>query len=586
MKAILLVRVSTDRQEFDEQERIIYNQAIKDGYNDCDIIPIREKESAIKLTEEERKGLNRMKEAIESDKEINCVYAWEISRIARKKKVLFSILDYLITRKIQLKIKEPFITLLNSDGTVNEASETTFTLFAQMAESEMRNKTARFSRSKTASKSKGKYIGGFYPFGYCVDEEGYFQIKEDEAEEVRFIFNSYVTARHSVKTITAEARLKGFRINKSYQVRNILTNNSYAGLNEGGVKYPQIISKEMFRLSREIAQKNNTNIGLKTKNFYLCAGLIKCHLCGYRYSGIKGTHQYTCRGKLSPDTYNLPHKCSAPSISINLLDAIVWEFTKKVESFNPSDLISEVARIEREIEELNKQIENCNHLLELNEKNRAKNNKMYKIDAISDSEYETENNKIKAERKNIENDIKTINEKIKGLNDLKAYRTSYETVKGNLDNITDLPTRREIIRNNIEYIKIYNADISQHKIIRIKCKRYDYESFFIASATSHKSYAQQYNHHTKFNEETKMIDVYIDNEYKCSYSWYQAMAENALYSRTLVFNKELHYKDNYNPVKAKEQREKNKEKRNARARELYKVRQEELKKSQQTEQPD
>lgn len=46
MKAILLVRVSTDRQEFDEQERIIYNQAIKDGYSDCDIIAIREKESS------------------------------------------------------------------------------------------------------------------------------------------------------------------------------------------------------------------------------------------------------------------------------------------------------------------------------------------------------------------------------------------------------------------------------------------------------------------------------------------------------------------------------------------------------------
>ena len=172
------------------------------------------------------------------------------------------------------------------------------------------------------------------------------------------------------------------------------------------------------------------------------------------------------------------------------------------------------------------------------------------------------------------------------MNDLKAYRTSYETVKGNLDNITDLPTRREIIRNNIEYIKIYNADISQHKIIRIKCKRYDYESFFIASATSHKSYAKQYNPHSKFNEETKMIDVYIDDEYKCSYSWYQAMAEDALYSRTLVFNKELHYKDNYNPVKAKEQRDKNKEKRNARARELYRIKQEQLKRNQQTEQPE
>lgn len=89
MKAILLVRVSTDRQEFDEQERIIYNQAIKDGYNDCDIMPIKEKESGIKLSEEERQGLNRMKEAIESDKEINCVYAWEISRIARRRKYYF-----------------------------------------------------------------------------------------------------------------------------------------------------------------------------------------------------------------------------------------------------------------------------------------------------------------------------------------------------------------------------------------------------------------------------------------------------------------------------------------------------------------
>lgn len=32
MKAILLVRVSTKAQDFDEQEREIYNMAIKDGY--------------------------------------------------------------------------------------------------------------------------------------------------------------------------------------------------------------------------------------------------------------------------------------------------------------------------------------------------------------------------------------------------------------------------------------------------------------------------------------------------------------------------------------------------------------------------
>jgi len=67
MKAILLVRVSTKTQDFDEQERAIYEMAIKDGYSPDDIIPICEKESGIKLSEEERAGLNRMKELIETD---------------------------------------------------------------------------------------------------------------------------------------------------------------------------------------------------------------------------------------------------------------------------------------------------------------------------------------------------------------------------------------------------------------------------------------------------------------------------------------------------------------------------------------
>ncbi|MBR3977383.1 MAG: recombinase family protein [Bacteroidaceae bacterium] len=63
-------------------------------------------ESGIKLSEEERAGLNRMKELVETG-EYDCVFAWEISRIARRKKILFSILEYLTERKIQLIIKEP-----------------------------------------------------------------------------------------------------------------------------------------------------------------------------------------------------------------------------------------------------------------------------------------------------------------------------------------------------------------------------------------------------------------------------------------------------------------------------------------------
>lgn len=146
-KCILLVRVSTQKQNFDAQEQELYNLAVADGYKDNNIIPICEKESGIKLSEEERNGLNRLKEEVEKGG-ITCVYAWEISRIARKKKVIFSIVDFLQVRGIQLIIKEPYIKLLNADGSINEAAETILTLFAQLSESEMRNKQARWKRTK------------------------------------------------------------------------------------------------------------------------------------------------------------------------------------------------------------------------------------------------------------------------------------------------------------------------------------------------------------------------------------------------------------------------------------------------------
>ena len=124
MKAILLVRVSTKAQDFDEQEREIYNMAIKDGYLPECIIPICEKESGIKLAEEERAGLNKMKELIEEDNDINCVYCWEVSRIARRKKINFSVLDYLTTHKIQLVVKNPSIRLFKDNGDIDGSTST------------------------------------------------------------------------------------------------------------------------------------------------------------------------------------------------------------------------------------------------------------------------------------------------------------------------------------------------------------------------------------------------------------------------------------------------------------------------------
>ena len=67
MRAICLIRVSSQSQDLEQQSVKVKQQAISDGYRDEDIIMIEDIESAVKLSEEERNGLNKMKMIIERD---------------------------------------------------------------------------------------------------------------------------------------------------------------------------------------------------------------------------------------------------------------------------------------------------------------------------------------------------------------------------------------------------------------------------------------------------------------------------------------------------------------------------------------
>ena len=125
-KCILLVRVSTDAQDLAQQTDKVKSQALSDGYTEDSIIVIEDKESAVKLSEEERNGLNRLKMLIDNDPLIDCVYSYEISRISRQAKIVYSIRDYLISHKVQLVILNPFFKMLKDDMSLSETSNIFF----------------------------------------------------------------------------------------------------------------------------------------------------------------------------------------------------------------------------------------------------------------------------------------------------------------------------------------------------------------------------------------------------------------------------------------------------------------------------
>ena len=273
MKAILLIRVSTEAQDLVQQRERVVDAAKRDGYDE--LILIEDKESAVKLSEEERNGLNRLKETIEHDSSVKAVYAYEISRISRRPDVVFSIRNFLIEHKVQLIILNPYFKMLKDDGTLSETSNIFFGIFASMAENEGYIRKARTIRGKEKKKALGLHYTGRVPFGYKTNKLKEYVLDPMTAPLVKKIFNMYVKEDVSLRNIVKELQSQGFFTNITFHgcVRNIhemLHREYYCGTVKG---YPQIISKELFDKAQEI-KKRNTIVSPRTENKALLKGLL------------------------------------------------------------------------------------------------------------------------------------------------------------------------------------------------------------------------------------------------------------------------------------------------------------------------
>lgn len=429
-KCILLVRVSTEEQNFDEQERELYNLALSEGFSAENIIPICEKESGIKLKEEDRKGLNQMKELI-AEGSISTVYAWEVSRIARKKKVLFSVVDYLISNKVQLIIKDPYLKLLNPDGSINDGAETILTLYAQIAESEMRQKKARWHRTNVAKSRNGQWHGG-HPirFGYTIDENLYYVVNEEEAEIIRKTFEIYNTTNLGTTGVVRELAKLGYNITY-HKVKNILIGECYTGKllrptyfvkDETGkckktigleLKYPAIISEETFEEAKKRRAENNSR-AYKRDSYYFGRGLIRCQSCGNVFAAVNANGWYVCSDYSTMNRKVDGSYChNHTTIGINVLDTLLWDATV-TEYIN-----AHRNRKEAQKEELEAKIKDCQKIItatdERLEKNAIKlkrNALIYSDGEIDDDVYNKRKEQIRKERTEIEQDRISAKEKI------------------------------------------------------------------------------------------------------------------------------------------------------------------------------
>jgi DNA invertase Pin-like site-specific DNA recombinase len=502
-KVILLVRVSTKYQDYTAQKQELIEYVKSDGYADNEMAVIEDKESATKLGDEERQGLNKMYESINNpDNQIEAIYCWELSRLSRKPESLYKVRNELLRKKIDLRTKHEHFRLLNSNKELDRNSNTMLGFYISMCENEILQKVERTKRVKIKKALEGKYTGGLIKYGYSYDKNTKeYKVKEDEAVIIRFVFSLYETGKYGLNTLYREMIERGCKIN-IHQINRILTSPEYTGgirpeyierqkrkkqkedriIHRYNRYYPPIISKEIYDKCREIAKQNNTNID-KSKNIYYAHKLIKCSSCGAYLVAAKHTIQYQCPKKYSPLT---KVECNANDrINVNVIDSLLWDTVKDREAdFIVNQSNEQIAEYQLKISELQIKI----NAIEERYKNEwaEKRKQMRKffpnrnddeIDNLTTETMLNDKREIEANRVRWDNEIERLNNLT---NEIKNKHNSYsyidkklnaiidiQNIKMELDKITDDKIRYDLIHKHIKEVIISNVIKNHTKQITI-----------------------------------------------------------------------------------------------------------------------
>ena len=476
MKAIGIVRISTVRQEMEAQKSELLDFIKADGFTDDDIIVIEgEGASAIKLDDYYLDNMEKVKAHVEAGG-IKCVYAWAIDRIGRDEEFLMGFKKMLVNNNVNLKIKKPTLSLFDDDGTINGGMELAFSLYATMAQQEMKQKSARFKRSKKRNAESGKYNGGWVQFGYTVENGKIVDCKE-EPDQIRKLYELYATGKYSLTTLAAEMEELGYTgmVTDRRQVHNLLHKPQYRGQKAKNetmpYTYPRIISDELYDKVVAVAENNNTTLSKAVKRYYFANKLAVCPTCGYHLIGTMST--YRC--------INANHQSTIcddnQTISISALDGLLFMVAAE------QHLLMLARNSDQEEERLNEEkdtyIQKKNALeakyADVEKKiERAKN--IYLKGLSTDDEFDKTVAKIRIEDADRKNNIIAYEEKIKQIEErLEALhnRSDYDSLLEQWDGVLgeeDEKERQKIVHMHIAKVvvnKEFDRKLSA-KIIEIQ----------------------------------------------------------------------------------------------------------------------
>lgn len=447
MKALIMIRVSTVAQSIEDQHREMEVFCKDEGYDE--LVFVEDKgASAIKLNESYRLMISQVKEEIEKDPTISCFAVWELSRAFRNELVFQEVKQFLVERRIQFLVKNPYLKLLNPDGSVNSGMEIAVTLMATLAKQEMELKKERFRRAKDAMRKQGKYTGGHtVKLGYKVDEKGYIVIDEEDSKLVRLIFEMYATGKWSVRKLWEELVERGYKIGY-HLINKMVADRSYV---DG--RYPKMVSQELWDKCEEVRKRNFLSIPKGNRHCF-GSGVFKCPVCGKNM--VAEGDQYRC---WSHNKYAAPPHCTnGLTDRVSNIDGLLWFVASQEEVMYRMKLYRDGSEeIGKEIEVLREKLSAAEKKMEGMEEKKGRILELYEDGLTSKEEMSKKLLQWTENAKMTQNTILKYKEKIEGfLRDLEATTddvTDIERLKGIYEGVVkeeDLKEMDRIVKRQVE----------------------------------------------------------------------------------------------------------------------------------------
>ena len=457
MKQVALyLRVSTNQQDYDRQKQELVAYCKRNRWHIKYIF--EEKESGRK---DDRPEFKRLCELTKD--EIQIVVVWEISRLSRRAYMIMKVADDFAQKGISIySLKENILTL-EDDGSWNPFAQFGLGVLATVAQTELNN-----IRERSLSGKKHKMLAGELdytfkpPYGYRKNK-GKLVVDEDEAEQIKRMFEMYVDGHKSTRQIAISYGWTQNRV--SYTLKNPV----YMG--EVKYKYepsiilhvPAIISKELFYVAQDMLEHRRGNqLTADQRYANRLRGKIYCGLCSSKmyYSKDRRVSIYTCKTNTHKEQYQY---CST-RIAKHKVDEMLNILLRRRLAENNADenrgnLIRELAAKKKNIEKIDEQRKALQ-----NKFNEVEKKIRLLIDSGFDVKDERQNReKIRKEMDSLEEsrsiELKEIETLTRSLDDIDNM--SYEEI------MKDALLRDRVMGDMVERITVYYLTAGHYIHIRL-----------------------------------------------------------------------------------------------------------------------